>query len=180
MLTPEEIRDLVETLQPALDGLNTWITKDLIRRFMARMERHEQLRLTNTDAWQIEVYRSAGGHVEDLREQLAKFTHYTDTEIAAIFEDAGIRAYAADALVYASSGIEVAPLAQSNRMIAILEDTYKRTKGEVHNFTRTTARLCWQMEIPLLSLISLSPRTLLQWGRRRSWWRSGTILPRRI
>lgn len=139
MLTPEEIRDLVETLQPTLDGLNTWITKDLIRRFMARMERHEQLRLTNTDAWQIEVYRSADGHVEDLREQLAKFTHYTDTEIAAIFEDAGIRAYAADALVYASSGIEVAPLAQSNRMIAILEDTYKRTKGEVHNFTRTTA-----------------------------------------
>lgn len=139
MLTPEEIRDLVETLQPTLDGLNAWITKDLIRRFLARMERHEKLRISNTDAWQIEVYKSAGGHVEDLRAQLAKFTNYTDAEIAAIFEDAGIRAYAADALVYTSAGITVEPLAQSEHMISILEDTYRRTKGEVHNFTRTTA-----------------------------------------
>lgn len=139
MLTPEEIRDLVETLQPTLDGLNAWITKDLIRRFLARMERHEELRISNTDAWQIEVYKSAGGHVEDLRAQLAKFTNYTDAEIAAIFEDAGIRAYAADALVYTSAGITVEPLAQSEHMISILEDTYRRTKGEVHNFTRTTA-----------------------------------------
>lgn len=139
MLTPEEIRDLVETLQPTLDGLNAWITKDLIRRFLARMERHEELRISNTDAWQIEVYKSAGGHVEDLRAQLAKFTNYSDAEIAAIFEDAGIRAYAADALVYTSAGITVEPLAQSEHMISILEDTYRRTKGEVHNFTRTTA-----------------------------------------
>lgn len=139
MLTPEEIRDLVETLQPTLDGLNAWITKDLIRRFLARMERHEELRISNTDAWQIEVYKSAGGHVEDLRAQLAKFTNYTDAEIAAIFEDAGIRAYAADALVYTSAGITVEPLAQSEHMISILEDTYRRTKGEVHNLTRTTA-----------------------------------------
>lgn len=139
MLTPEEIRDLVETLQPTLDGLNAWITKDLIRRFLARMERHEELRISNTDAWQIEVYKSAGGHVEDLRAQLAKFTNYTDAEIAAIFEDAGIRAYAADALVYTSAGITVEPLAQSEHMISILEDTYRRTKGEIHNFTRTTA-----------------------------------------
>ena len=139
MLTPEEIRDLVETMQPVLDDLNAWITKDLIRRFMARMERGDPLKLTSTDNWQIEVYKSAGGHVEDLREQMVKFTKKADREIAAIFEDAGIRAYAADALVYEAAGIEVKPLAQSERMIAILEDTYTRTKGEVHNFTRTTA-----------------------------------------
>lgn len=34
MLTPQQITELAETLYPALDDLNRWITLDMIQRFM--------------------------------------------------------------------------------------------------------------------------------------------------
>lgn len=150
MLTPEELRILVETMQPILDGLNAWITKDLIRRFMARIDRKEKLVMTGTDVWQAQVYQEAGGHLTALQEQIVRFTNAADAEVKAIFEDAGLRAYASDAAVYQTAGIEVPPLPQSERMIRILDDTRKRTNGEIHNFTRTTAKASQQRLIKAL------------------------------
>lgn len=138
MLTPEELLELVETMQPVLDDLNVWITKDLIRRFMARMERND-LHMTNTDTWQVQLYQEAGGHVEQLQREIAEFTELAEDEVRRIFEDAGIRAYAADCLVYAAAGLQVEELADNERMLRILQDTYERTNGEIYNFTRTTA-----------------------------------------
>ena len=139
MLTPEELLELVETMQPVLDDLNTWITKDLIRRFMARMEGTD-LHMTNTDTWQVQLYQEAGGHVEALQREIANFTELAEDEVRRIFEDAGIRAYAADCLVYAAAGLQVEELADNERMLRILQDTYERTNGEIFNFTRTTAQ----------------------------------------
>ena len=55
MLTPKQLQEIVETMQPLLDDLNAWITKDIIRRVMARLGRGEPLELTNTDIWQAQV-----------------------------------------------------------------------------------------------------------------------------
>ena len=64
MLTPEEIVEIVETMYPVLDELNAWITADLIKRIMARLGRGEDVILTATDDWQLQVYQAAGGHLE--------------------------------------------------------------------------------------------------------------------
>lgn len=139
MLTPQQITELAETLYPALDELNRWITLDMIQRFMARLGRGEDAVLSGTDRWQAEVYQAAGGHLEDLQKKLKLFTKQSDAEIAAIFEDAAVKAWAADCAVYAAAGHDVQPLALSARMVNILQDAYTRTQGEAHNFTRTTA-----------------------------------------
>lgn len=139
MLTPQQITELAETLYPALDDLNRWITLDMIQRFMARLGRGEDAVLSGTDRWQAEVYQAAGGHLEDLQKELQKFTKQTDAEIASIFEDAAVKAWAADCAVYVANGHDVQPLALSERMVKILQDAYTRTQGEAHNFTRTTA-----------------------------------------
>lgn len=139
MLTPQQITELAETLYPALDDLNQWITQDMVKRLMARLGRGEAAALSATDQWQTEVYQAAGGHLEDLKKELKKFTKQSDAEIASIFEDAAVKAWAADCAVYAASGKGVKPLALSNRMVKILQDAYTRTQGEAHNFTRTTA-----------------------------------------
>ena len=139
MLTPQQLTEAVETLYPALDELNQWITMDMVRRFMARLGRGEDAVLSGTDRWQTEVYQAAGGHLEDLKKQLQTFTKQTDAEIASIFEDAAVKAWAADCTVYAAAGREVKPLALSDRTVAILQDAYTRTQGEAHNFTRSTA-----------------------------------------
>ena len=139
MLTPEQLLELVDTMQPVIDELNAWITKDMVRRLMARMDREEKLELTQTDVWQAKVYKDAGGHVEELQKQIARFTRLSEREIQAIFLEAGILAYDADRAVYEAAGRETVPLRQSKRMQRILEDTYQRTNGEIRNFTRTTA-----------------------------------------
>lgn len=150
MLTPQELLEIVDTLHPQLDTLNAWITADLISRLMARLGRGEEFLLTGTDQWQLEVYKSAGGHYEALEREIKRFTKKTDAEVRAIFEDAGIRAWAADDAFYVAHGLESVPLAQSEYMIRLLTDTYQRTNGEIHNFTRTTAKASQQQLINVL------------------------------
>ena len=139
MLTPEQILEIIDTLYPTIDELNIWITKDLIKRIMARVGRSPDVFLTATDDWQLQVYQAAGGHLEDVQREIARWTKTSDAEIKRIFEDAGIKALAYDSVFYAEQGLEPFNLAQSEGMIRLLEDTYQRTVGTVHNFTRTTA-----------------------------------------
>lgn len=150
MLTPEQIIEIVETMHPVLDELNTWITADLIRRVMARLGRGKEFVLTATDEWQLQVYQAAGGHLEAVQSEIAVFTKKAEKEIKAIFEDAGIKAFAADNAFYVSHGLPEKSLAQSEGMIQLLTDTYQRTNGDLHNFTRTTATASQQRLIKVL------------------------------
>lgn len=139
MLTPEQIVEIVELMQPSIDELNTWITKDLIERIIARMARNKDWRLSATDKWQIQVMQETGAHIDKLQEEITKWTRRSDAEVARIFEDAGIKALSYDSRFYISHGLEGINLAQSEGMIRLLQDTYQRTLATIHNFTRTTA-----------------------------------------
>lgn len=150
MLTPEQLTAVVDTMFPVLEGLNMWITKDLVRRYMARLGRGEDAVLTATDRWQAQIYQEAGGHLEELQRQMRRFSGQASKEIAAIFEDAAIKAWAADSAIYAACGLTAEPLALSERMVRILEDSYSRTQGEIQNFTRTTANASQQRLIKVL------------------------------
>ena len=140
MLTPQELLEIVETMYPLLDDLNTWITKDLIKRLMARLERGDSFTFGASDKWKLQLYQEAAGHYEALTEEIQKWTKKSDAEVAAIFEDAGIRAWAYDDAFYVAQGLESVPLLKSESLMKILVDTYQRTNGEIHNFTRTTAQ----------------------------------------
>lgn len=150
MLTPQELLEIVDTLQPQLDELNTWITSDIIRRLMTRLGRGEEFLLTGTDEWRLEVYKSAGGHLEDLQQEMQRFTKKTDAEVKAIFEDIGIRSWEDDNVFYVQQGLQSVEFAQSEYMIKLLTDTYQRTNGEIHNFTRTTAKASQQQLVKVL------------------------------
>lgn len=139
MLTPQELLEIVDTLYPLLDELNVWITTDLISRLLARLARGEDWNFGASDKWQLELYKEAGGHYEELVAQIKKWTKKSDAEVLAIFEDAGLRAWNADDAFYVAQGFESTPLLKSEPLMKILTDTYQRTSGEIHNFTRTTA-----------------------------------------
>lgn len=150
MLTPQELLEIVDTLHPQIDDLNMWITNDLISRLMARLGRGEEFLLTGTDQWQVEVYKSAGGHYDALQQEIKRFTKKSDAEIRAIFEDASIRAWEADEAFYVAHGLEPVSFMQSESMLRLLTDTYQRTNGDIHNFTRTTAQASQQRLIKVL------------------------------
>lgn len=150
MLTPQEIVEIVESMYPQLDELTTWINADMIKRIMARLGRGEDLMLTPTDEWQVQVYQAAGGHLEAMQQEIARFTKRAAVEVQAVFEDAGIRAFEHDNAFYVAHGLPEKSLAQSERMIQLLTDTYQRTNGEIQNFTRTTAKASQQRLINIL------------------------------
>lgn len=150
MLTPQQLLEIIDTLYPTIDELNTWITSDIISRVMARIGRGQDAFLTATDDWQLQVYQAAGGHMEAVQREIARWTKTSDAEIKRIFEDAGIKALAYDSDFYVAHGLEAINLAQSEGMIRLLEDTYQRTAGTVHNFTRTTAKASQQRLIEAL------------------------------
>lgn len=150
MLTPQQLLEIIDTLYPSIDELNTWITADIISRVMARIGRGQDAFLTATDDWQLQVYQAAGGHMEAVQREIARWTKTSDAEIKRIFEDAGIKTLAYDSDFYVAHGLEAINLAQSEGMIRLLEDAYQRTAGTVHNFTRTTAKASQQRLIKAL------------------------------
>lgn len=149
MLTPQQILEIIDTLYPQIDELNTWIMADIIKRLMARLGRGK-LYMTATDDWQLQVYQSAGGHLDAVQQEIKHWTKATDAEVKRIFEDAGIKALAYDSNFYIKHGLAGIELAQSESMIRLLEDTYQRTAGTIHNFTRTTAEASQQQLIKVL------------------------------
>ncbi len=149
MLTPQQILEIIDTLYPQIDELNTWIMADIIKRLMARLGRGK-LYMTATDDWQLQVYQSAGGHLDAVQQEIKHWTKATDAEVKRIFEDAGIKALAYDSNFYIEHGLAGIELAQSESMIRLLEDTYQRTASTVHNFTRTTAEASQQQLIKVL------------------------------
>lgn len=134
MITPEQFREIGESLLPLLDELTEWIMQDMIERFMVRFGRGEEKLLTGTDEWQAWVLEQAGGNLDEIQKALAKQTGKSQEEIAKIFKESGIQAAKADAdaamMVFAGL---------SKDMMAILSDAYDRTLGEISNITRTTA-----------------------------------------
>lgn len=191
MLTPQQILDIIETLYPQIDELNVWITSDLIRRVMARLGRGEGVFLTASDEWQLEVYQAAGGHLDAVQREIKRWTKATDAEIKRIFEDAGIKALAYDSNFYVEHGLAGIELAQSESMIRLLEDTYQRTAGTVHNFTRTTAHASQQQLLKALDTAHFKvasarhrtrrpyrrPSAALLTRKRRSSIPPGTLTP---
>ena len=159
MLTPKQLLEIVDSMQPILDGLNTFIVRDMVQRAMARMGRGEGLLLTGTDEWQIKVYQEAGGHLETLKAELQKFLKVSEAEVQAIFEEATILSVEADTAIYEAAGVEVPENPMSERMVRLLADTYKRTNGEVRNFTRTTAEASQQHFVDALDVAHMKVMT---------------------
>lgn len=139
MLTPEQLKEIADTMYPLLNNLTDWITRDIIQRMMACIERAEDVGLGETDKWQIILYKAAAGHYEALSAEIQRWTGKSEEEVRQIFMDAGIQAWDADNAFYVANGMESVSLLADAHLMDILVDSYQRTNGEIRNFTRTLA-----------------------------------------
>lgn len=159
MLTPKQLLEIVDTMQPIVDGLNVFIVRDMVRRAVARMDRGEELILTPTDEWQARIYQEAGGHLETLKAELQRFLKVSGAEVQAIFENAADISVTADTAIYESAGVEIPANPMSERMIRLLAGCYRRTNGEIRNFTRTTAEASQNRFVDLLDTAHMKVMT---------------------
>lgn len=139
MLSPDELLHISEGGENIASQLHTEIIRKMVYRIMLRIGRGEDYILTATDKWQIETLQQAGYLLEDIQQEIAKYTKLQQKEIAEAMEDAGVKALDYDDKIYQSVGLSPVPLTQSPQLIRIMQRNYEATIGEWNNFTRTMA-----------------------------------------
>ena len=139
MLTPEYLKRVAEGSEDIASSLHSYIIGRIIDAIMIRLGRGEKYILTSSDRWRIQILRDAGYLLQDITQEIAKYTRIQSEEVAAAMEEAGVRAMAYDRAVYEAAGITTEALEQSPVLVRILQRDYEATMGEWSNMTRTTA-----------------------------------------
>ena len=139
MLNPDYLLRISEGSEEIASQLHNEIIKRIVNRIMLRIGRGETYLLTSQDQWQISTLQQAGYLLEDIQQEIAKYTKLQQQEIAEAMEDAGVKALDYDDKIYRDVGLSPTPLTQSPELIRLMQRNYEATLHEWSNFTRTMA-----------------------------------------
>lgn len=139
MLTPEYLKRVAEGSEDIASSLHSYILKRIIEAIMIRLGRGEKYILTSSDRWRIQILQDAGYLLQDITQEIARYTKLQREEVATAMEEAGVKAMAYDNAVYEAAGITTEALEQSPTLVRILQMDYEVTMGEWSNMTKTTA-----------------------------------------
>lgn len=139
MLSPDYLKRIAEGSEDIASSLHSYILKRIIEAIMIRLGRGEKYILTSSDRWRIQILQDAGYLLQDITQEIARYTKLQREEVAAAMEEAGVKAMAYDKAVYEAAGITTEALEQSPALVRILQRDYEATMGEWSNMTRTTA-----------------------------------------
>lgn len=133
MLTPEYLDHCADGVIALYQRLDESIARDVARRLMKMGE------LTDTARRQAEQLQHAGLLYDDVIAEVAKYSGASETAVRRAFEDAGVESVDAEIALYREAGIALPPIRQSERAWNILQAALRKTNGELHNLTLTTA-----------------------------------------
>lgn len=139
MLSPDYLKKIAEGSEDIASSLHRYILNRIIEAIMIRLGRGEKYILTSSDRWRIQILQDAGYLLQDITQEIARYTKLQREEVAAAMEEAGVKAMAYDKAVYEAAGITTEALEQSPALVRILQRDYEATMGEWSNMTRTTA-----------------------------------------
>lgn len=139
MLTPDYLYRVAEPAEAYAAELRKYIIRNISERIIIRLGRGEEYLFTAIDRWQIETLQEAGILLDDIQNEIAKYTRIQQAVIMSAMEEACIETLKYDDEVYRAAGLSPTPFRQSPGIRRILERDYNVTMGDVRNFTRTTA-----------------------------------------
>lgn len=147
MLSPDYLLHISEGGEEIAEQLHSEIIRKMVYRIMLRIGRGEDYLLTATDQWQISTLQQAGYLLEDIQQEIAKYTKLQQQEIAEAMEEAGVKALDYDDKIYQSVGLSPTPLTQSPELIRLMQRNYELTINTWKNFTDTFALASQQLFI---------------------------------
>lgn len=139
MLSPDYLKRIAEGSEDIASSMHSYILNRIIEAIMIRLGRGEKYILTSSDRWRIQILQDAGYLLQDITQEIARYTKLQREEVASAMEEAGVKAMAYDKAVYEAAGITTEALEQSPALVRILQRDYEATMGEWSNMTRTTA-----------------------------------------
>ncbi len=133
MLTPEYLWSAADVVVNTYDEMNNWAIRDMAERIMTAELYGDKL--PGTARYRAWMMNQSGMHYEEMSKKLAEITKKAEPDIMKLFIEAGLTSIAND---YAPFGMEPYDITKDKVATQILESVYKKTKGELHNYTRTT------------------------------------------
>lgn len=133
MLTPEYLWSAADVVVNTYDEMNNWAIRDMAERIMTAELYGDKL--PGTARYRAWMLNQSGMHYEEMSKKLAEITKKAEPDIMKLFIEAGLTSVAND---YAPFGMEPYDITKDKVATQILESVYKKTKGELHNYTRTT------------------------------------------
>lgn len=133
MLTPEYLWSAADVVVNTYDEMNNWAIRDMAERIMTAELYGDKL--PGTARYRAWMLNQSGMHYEEMAKKLAEITKKAEPDIMKLFIEAGLTSVAND---YAPFGMEPYDITKDKVATQILESVYKKTKGELHNYTRTT------------------------------------------
>lgn len=146
MLDADYLFNVADEIVELYEQLNTFGINDICRRLIGT-----DFQMTGSAEWQYYLLQQTGMSRGEINRQIARITKKSESEIKALFEETSYRSYNADMSIYEKAGITPLPFAQSERMLKILDATYRATLGELHNLTMTTADASQELLISTLN-----------------------------
>lgn len=133
MLTPEYIESIGEELLGLYDELEKSMIDDIARRIVKTGY------LTDTAQWQVLQAQHSGMLLDDIIEQIASATEYSEDEVKEIFTQAGAESIKIDSAYVSAAGGKTVTLASSGAMRRLLDENVKLINRDIGNLTGTTA-----------------------------------------
>jgi len=131
MLRADQFNTLTDPIVNLFSDYETSVLTDIARR------------LGNLDfasaAWQMQRLTESGSLYKDVLKQLAKTTGQSETTLAEIFKNAGVKTIKFDDKIYKEAGLNPLPLNLSPAMLKALQAGLTKTQGILSNLTMSTA-----------------------------------------
>ncbi|MCM1245990.1 MAG: PBECR2 nuclease fold domain-containing protein [Roseburia sp.] len=138
MLTEDYLMNIAEPVVKLWEDLEDWAIRDIAERIMAA-ELYDYDRLPGAARWRTWLLNECGTYYADIIARIAELTEKSEEELASLFMDAGLVSMENEREIYEKHGIEQSVLKKSQPLQRILQGAYEQTKGELRNFTQTTA-----------------------------------------
>lgn len=133
MLTPEYLETCYSDIEAVEEALIESIIRDMSRRIV------KTGKVTDSARRQIKQVQESGKLMEDIIQEVASITHFSDIYIRKLFNEAGVVSMKYESDICSAAGLAPISLKQSPVMMQVLAAAIEKTQGNVNNLTLTTA-----------------------------------------
>lgn len=133
MLTPEYLEFCTDDLLKLYDELDNSILEIMARQIV------NSSAVTDTVAWEAERLQESGMLYDDIVAKVAEKSGLIESEVEAMFKNAGVETIQADNEIYSAMGLTPTGIKQSAAMTQALKAGLQKTMGNLKNLTMTTA-----------------------------------------
>lgn len=134
MLTPEYLESCGESTIVGIYDILTRSVVECLAKSIAKTSR-----VTVSSMHQINQAQEAGKLMEEITEEVARITGFSNAYIQELFDEAGVKSIKYESDICSWAGLTPIELKQSPAMIQTLAAAIQKTQGDLNNLTMTTA-----------------------------------------